>query len=57
MDEQNNEINFSVVNLPFICSNITAAPAYGVYLSLRACGSYQDFSDRGLLLTKKLLNQ
>jgi hypothetical protein len=23
----------------------------------RACGSYQDCSDRGLLLTRKLLNQ
>jgi hypothetical protein len=23
----------------------------------RACGSYQDFLDRGLLLTRKLLNQ
>jgi len=34
----------------------------GVYISQmirysRACGSYQDFLDRGLLLTKKLLNQ
>ena len=33
-------------------------PAYGVYLShlirySRACGSYQDFIDRGLLLTRK----
>ena len=43
-------------------SNIPAAPAYGVYLSQmirysRACGSYQDFLDRGLLLTMKILNQ
>ena len=43
-------------------SNILAAPAYGVYISQmiqysRACGSYQDFLDRGLLLTRKLLNQ
>jgi hypothetical protein len=46
----------------FICSNIPAAHAYGVYLSQmmgysRACDSYQDFLDRGLLLTRKLLNQ
>jgi hypothetical protein len=45
-----------------ICSNIPAAPAYGVYISQlirysRACGSYQDFLDRGLLLTMKLLNK
>ena len=37
-------------------------PLYEVYLSQmirysRACGSYQDFLDRGLLLTRKLLNQ
>ena len=43
-------------------SNIPAAPAYGVYISQlirysRACGSYQDFLDRGLLLTMKLRNQ
>jgi hypothetical protein len=48
------------VNFPFICSNIPAAPAYGVYISQlirysRTCGSYQDFLDRGLLLTRKLL--
>ena len=38
---------------------IPAAPANGVYLSqliqyTRACGSYRDFLDRGLLLTRKL---
>jgi len=38
------------------------AHAYGVYISQlirysRAYGSYQDFLDRGLLLTRKLLNQ
>jgi len=37
-------------------------PVYGVYISQlirypRACGSYQDFLDRGLLLTWQLLNQ
>jgi hypothetical protein len=34
------------VNFPFICSNIPAAPGYGVYISQmirysRACGSYR----------------
>ena len=53
---------FSIVNFPFICSNIPAAPAYGVYIYQlirysRACGSYQDFLDRGLLLTRQLLIQ
>ena len=46
----------------YICSNILAASAYGVYISqliryTRACGSYQDFMHRELLLTRNLLNQ
>jgi hypothetical protein len=54
--------NFPIVNFLFICSNIPAAPAYGVYISQlirysRACGSYQYFLVRGLLPTRKLLNQ
>ena len=54
-------LNFSIVNFPFICSNLPAAHEYGVYISQlirysRAYGSYEDFLDRGLLLTRKLLN-
>ena len=57
--EKRDDFNFPTVNFPFICGNI---PAYGVYISQlmqysRASGSYQDFLDRGLLLTRKLLNQ
>jgi hypothetical protein len=52
--------NFPIMNFPYICSNIPAA-LHIQYLSLswysRACGSYQDFLERGLLLTRKLLNQ
>jgi hypothetical protein len=53
---------FSILNFPFICSNIPAAQVYGIYISQlirysRACGYYQDFLDRGMLLTRKLLNQ
>ena len=56
--DKKDDFNFLIVNFPFICSNI---PAYGVYICQmirysRACGSYQDFLDRGLLLTMKLLN-
>ena len=56
--------NSRIVNVPFICSNIITAPVYGVYFSqliryYRACGSYHDYLDRGLLFTRKLriLNQ
>ena len=60
--DKRKDFNFSIVNFPFICSNMPAAHAYGVYISQlirysRACSSYQDFLDRGLLLARKLLNQ
>ena len=56
------DFNFLIVNFPYIRSNIPATPAYGVYISQliwysRACGSYQEFIDWGLLLTRKQLNQ
>ena len=60
--DKRDDFNFPIVNFPFICSNIPAAPAYGVYISQliqysRACGSYHDFLDRWLLLIMKLVNQ
>ena len=56
------DFNFPIVNFPFICSNIPAAPAYGVYISQlirysRAYGCYQNFLDREMLLIRKLMNQ
>jgi hypothetical protein len=49
--DKRDDFNLPIVNFPFICSNIPAAPAYGVYISQlirysRACGTYQDFLDR-----------
>ena len=49
------------MSFPSTCSNTLAAPVYGVYISQlirysRACGSQQDFLDRGLLLTRDFLN-
>ena len=60
--DKRDDFNFPIVNFPFICSNIPAAPAYGVYIShmlrnSRACGSYQDVLGWRLLLTRKLLDQ
>jgi len=56
------DFNFPIVKFPFKCCNIPAAPAYILCKSQfirysRACGSYQDFLDRGLLLTRKVLKQ
>jgi hypothetical protein len=41
--DKRNDFNLSIVNFPFICSNIPAAPVYGIYISQmirysRACG-------------------
>ena len=60
--DKRGDFNFSIVSFSFMCSNIPAAPAYGVYISQlirysRVCGTYDDFLDRELLLTRKLLNQ
>ena len=60
--DQRDDFNFPIVNFTLKCSNIPATPAYGVYIFpfirySKACGSDHDFLDRGLLLTRKLLNQ
>ena len=56
------DFNFPIVNFPFLSSNIPSAPAYGVYVSqliryARTCSNYQDFMERGKVLTQKLLSQ
>ena len=61
LHDKRDDFKIPIMNFPFICSNIATPPAYGVFISQmmrysRACGSYQDFLDRGLPLTRKLLN-
>ena len=56
------DFNFPILNFPFICSNIPTALTHGIYISQlirysKACCSYQDIPDIGLLLTRKLLNK
>ena len=51
-----------IVNFPFLSSNITSAPVYGVYVSqliryTRTCSNYQDFMESRKVLTTKLLSQ
>jgi hypothetical protein len=50
------------VPAPLVRCKIPTTPAYGVCISQlirhsRSCGSYHDFLDRWLLLTRKLQNQ
>jgi hypothetical protein len=54
--------NFVIVLFPFLCSNIPISPAYGVYISqliryARASSTYDQFLNRGSMLTKKLMSQ
>ena len=56
------DFNSSIVNFPYLCSNIPASPAYAVYISqliryARACSTYDKFLVRGNLLTNKLMSQ
>jgi hypothetical protein len=49
------DFNFSIVNFPYLCSNIPASPAYGVYISqliryAQACSTYDQFLVRGSLV-------
>ena len=60
--DKRDDFNFAIVNFPYLCSNIPASPAYGVYISqliryARACSAYDQFLVRGSLLTKKLMSQ
>jgi hypothetical protein len=62
LHDKRDDFKIPIMNFPFICSNIPAAPAYVVYIFQlirysRGCGSYQDVLDKRLLLKRKLLNQ
>jgi hypothetical protein len=60
--DKRNDFIFSIVNFPYLCGNIPASPAYGVYISqligyARACLTYNQLLVRGSLLTNKLMSQ
>ena len=53
---------FKIVNFPFFDGNVPRSPSYGVYISqlirfARVCPNYDDFNNRDLILTVKLLKQ
>ena len=60
--DKRDQFNFTIVNFPFLDSNIPVKPAYGVYNSqlvryTRACTHYKDFLMRHRLLVIKLMSQ
>ena len=58
--DKRDDFNFPLVNVPFLCDNIPASPAYGVFVSqliryARACYLYHDFILRARQLPTRLL--
>jgi hypothetical protein len=52
-----NDLNFSIVNFPYLCSNIPASPAYGVYISqLVRCARPYSIYDQLLVQSNLLTN-
>ena len=54
--------DFHIVNFPFLSSNVSSSPSYGVYISqlikyARCCSYYYDFRYRHKLLVDRLLSQ
>ena len=56
------DFNFEIVNFPFLDEDVPRSPSYGVYISqlirfARVCSNVDDFNNRNLFLTAKLLKQ
>ena len=60
--DKRDDFNFKIVNFPFLDGDVPRSPSYGVYISqlicfARVCSYVDDFNNRNLFLTAKLLNQ
>ena len=60
--DKRDDFNFEIVNFPFLDGDVSRSPSYGVYISqlirfARVCSPVDDFNNRNLLLTAKLLKQ
>ena len=54
------DFNFEIVNFPFFDGDVPRSPSYGVYIYqliryARVCSNIDDFNNRNLFLTAKLL--
>ena len=62
LHDKHHDFNFHTKNFPFLSSNISSTPAYGVFISqliwyAKACSSYECFILRAARLSCKLLRQ
>ena len=60
--DKQDDFNFEIVNFPFLDGDVPRSPSYGVYISqlirfARVCSNFEDFNNRNLFLTAKLLKQ
>ena len=59
---KSNDSDFEIVNFPFLVGDVPRSPSYGVYISqlirfARVCSNIDDFNNRTLFMTAKLLKQ
>ena len=60
--DKRDDFNLEIVNFPFLDGDVPRSPSYGVYISqlirlARVCSNVDDFNNRNLFLTAKLLKQ
>ena len=60
--DKQDDFNFEIVNFPFLDGDVPRSPSYGVYISqlirfARVCSNVDDFNNRNLFSTAKLLKQ
>ena len=60
--DKRDDCNFEIVYFPFLDEDVLRSPSYGVYISqlirfARVCSNVDDFNNRNLFLTAKLLNR
>ena len=60
--DKRDDFNFEIVNFPFLDGDVPRSTSYGVYISqlirfARVCSNVDDFNNRNLFLTAKLLTQ
>ena len=60
--DKREDFDFDIVNYPFLDGDVPRSTSYGIYISqlirfARACSSLDDFNNRNLIITEKLLKQ
>ena len=60
--DKGDDFNFEIINFPFLDGDVPRSPSYGVYISqlfcfARVCSNVDDFNNRNLFLTARLLKQ